>query len=186
MPLNFANSLTLCRIILTPAFIISVLYHEYKTALVIFILAGLTDGLDGIIARRMEQKTRLGAMLDPLADKILVISSYVVLSQPDEMLLYRIPLWVTTVIVMREIIILAGVVLTHMVAGRIEINPSLAGKISTVLHVATIFMVLLSNALVADMASILLVLYVGTTTITVASGLQYIYFGMKQSGETTP
>jgi cardiolipin synthase len=185
MPLNLANMLTLCRIVLTPAFIISVLYAEYRTALVIFILAGLTDALDGLIARSMQQKTRFGAMLDPLADKILVISSFFVLAQPDEMLVCRIPLWVTTVIIMREIVVLAGVVLIHMVVGRVEIKPSMAGKISIVLQVATIFMVLLCNALDLNLNLILLVFYIATCTCAVASGLHYIYFGMKQWGQTT-
>jgi cardiolipin synthase len=185
MPLNLANSLTLCRIILTPAFIISVLYNEYKTALVIFIMAGATDALDGLIARSMKQKTRFGAMLDPLADKILVISSFIVLSQPDDLLFYKIPLWVTTVIVMREIVILAGVVLIHMVVGRVEIQPTLAGKINTVLLVATIFMVLLCNAMNLNLTLILLILYIATCACTIASGLHYIYFGMRQWGQTS-
>ena len=185
MPLNLANSLTFCRIILTPTFVISVIYNRYKIALVIFILAGLTDCFDGVIARSMKQKTRLGSILDPLADKLLVVSSFLILSQPDSLLLYRIPSWLTIVIIMREVILLTGGVVIHMITGRLILNPSRAGKLAMLFHALTIFTVLLCNALAYDLQTLLYVLYIITCFITVISGLHYIYFGMQQMGEVS-
>lgn len=183
--MNLANSLTTCRIILTPAFVISVIYNRYKIALVIFILAGLTDCLDGLIARSMKQKTRFGSILDPLADKLLVVSSFLILSQPDSLLLYHIPSWLTIVIIMREIILVTGCAVIHMITGRLVINPSLAGKLTMLFHALTIFTVLLCNALRYDLQSLLTVLYIITCGITVISGLHYIYLGMQKMGEVS-
>jgi hypothetical protein len=104
--LTAANQLTLLRMLLIPAFVILVLYGHLGWALAVFVTAGITDGLDGVIARRSNQRTSLGAWLDPMADKLLLVTTFVVLALPNLDLANRLPVWLTVCIISRDVVII--------------------------------------------------------------------------------
>ena len=108
--LTAANQVTLVRMLLVPAFVILVVYGHLGSALLVFMLAGLTDLLDGLIARWSGQQSTLGAWLDPMADKLLAVSTFVVLTIPGLGLANRLPIWLTVMIIMRDVVIVATVV----------------------------------------------------------------------------
>ena len=147
-----ANKVTIFRILFIPLFIVEVLYyyrtqHEWHryAALACFFLASVLDGVDGYIARRFNQRSELGAILDPLADKLLLVSGIVLLSLriPPELGLVPIPLWVTATIISRDVLMLIGLVLIHMICGRAVVRPRMPGKIATVLQMITVLWTLL-------------------------------------------
>ena len=107
--LTAANQLTLLRMLLIPAFVIFVLYGYLGWALVVFVTAGVTDGLDGIIARRSGQRTTLGAWLDPMADKLLLVTMFIVLTLPGIGSANQLPLWFTILVISRDVAIVATV-----------------------------------------------------------------------------
>ena len=136
--LTTANQLTLLRIVFVPVFVTLLVYDQMGWALMTFVAAGLTDVLDGIIARRFGQKTRVGAYLDPIADKLLMTSSVVILSLPQMEFTNSIPRWLMIIMISRDVFIgLFALVLVLMSGFRI-FPPSLYGKTSTVLQVLTI------------------------------------------------
>ncbi len=128
--LTVANQLTLLRIALVPALVALVLSHRFGWALAVFVLAGITDLLDGLIARLGHQRTALGAMLDPVADKLLLGSSYVALTWASN-LPCSIPAWLTLTILTRDVIIVIAVVLVNLFVGRRVFLPSFLGKLNT-------------------------------------------------------
>src|SRR3990167_6123831 len=134
--MNLANRLTIVRIVLIPFFIACLLYYNSEKdflrwwALGIFILAALTDMLDGYIARVKKQKTVIGSFLDPLADKFLITISLVCLSMQNIPQDYRIPIWVLIVVISRDIILVAGSALLMVTKHHIEIVPSILGKLT--------------------------------------------------------
>jgi cardiolipin synthase (CMP-forming) len=145
--LTLANQLTLFRIVLVPAFVILVLYGRIGWALVTFFTAGITDLLDGLIARRAGQKTTLGAWLDPMADKLLLVSAFVVLTVPDSGLRFRLPVWLTILVISRDLAIVLTVAVVNLAIGRRTFAPSLLGKTATGVYIATCMAVLVANYL---------------------------------------
>src|SRR5262252_8661617 len=133
--LTAANQITLLRVLLVPAFVILVVYGYLGWALIVFIAAGLTDMLDGLIARRAGQQSSLGAWLDPMADKLLLLSAFIVLSLPDRGLTSRIPAWLTILIISRDVAIVLTVTIVNLAIGRRTFPPSLLGKASTALYI---------------------------------------------------
>jgi cardiolipin synthase len=174
--LNLPNFLTLIRIILTPLLVILLINSKFLEALIVFTIAGTTDGLDGLIARYMRQKTRIGAILDPIADKLLLTSSYVTLA-----VIKLLPAWLAVTVISRDVIIVFGVLIIYVFQGGVEIRPSVLGKITTVAQLGTIFIVLADHNLVL-FSRILSFLYMATAMITVISGLHYMYFGTRFLG----
>ncbi|MFN8057844.1 MAG: CDP-alcohol phosphatidyltransferase family protein [Vicinamibacterales bacterium] len=168
-----ANQLTLLRMFLIPVFALAVVYGYTGSALVIFIVAGLTDALDGIIARRSGQKTTLGAWLDPLADKLLMATTFVVLTLPLEHLVNRIPLWLTVMVIGRDVGIVATVAVVNLAVGRRTFMPSVFGKAATAAYVCTGAMALLANW-TGRASSLVPVLVYTSGALTVISGLHYI------------
>jgi CDP-diacylglycerol--glycerol-3-phosphate 3-phosphatidyltransferase len=147
-----ANKVTIVRILFIPLFIVQVLYyyrtaHEWHryAALACFFLASILDAVDGYIARRFNQRSELGAILDPLADKLLLVSGIVLLSLhiPATVRLIPIPLWVTATIISRDVLILIGMVLIHMICGKTVVHPRIIGKVSTVLQMIMVLWTLL-------------------------------------------
>ncbi len=132
------NQLTFLRLGFLPFFIISIHYHRYDVALGILIIAGLTDGLDGLLARSLNQKTALGAYLDPIADKLLLSSSFVILA-----LNRKISWWLATLVLSRDIILLTAAAVILVVAGYRPFPPSIWGKFTTGLQIALVFAVVL-------------------------------------------
>jgi len=173
--LNLPNTLTLVRILTVPLFLEFLAYHRYLEALVVFAIGGLTDFLDGLTARWMQQQTALGAYLDPVADKLLVIASYVMLGSMG-----GIPPWLAVVVVARDILILVGYGVIYVsVAERLQVRPSLIGKWSTTFQLLTLALAL---ALLHDakmFPAAVLDLFVGLTALaTIASGCLYLYQGL--------
>jgi cardiolipin synthase len=173
--LNLPNCLTLVRILTIPFFLICLSYHRYGAALIIFVIGGVTDYLDGLLARWMNQQTALGAYLDPIADKLLVITSYVMLG-----LIGGIPEWFAVVVVSRDVLILLGYgIIYYLVDERLPVKPSRIGKWSTMLQLLTlgVALLLLHDETILD-RRLWNVLVGATATGTVASGLQYLYRGL--------
>jgi len=171
--LTTANQLTLVRILLIPAFAILVIYGQLGWALAIFLLAGATDALDGLIARRAGQKTDLGAWLDPMADKLLLVSAFVVLTVPDTSLRFRIPLWLTILVISRDLAIVLTVAVVNLAIGRKTFVPSLLGKTATAVYIVTCVIVLSANYAGAGEAFVSTAVVL-SGAITVLSALHYV------------
>ena len=176
--LNWPNVLTLARILITPLFIICLIKGSYAMALLIFTLAGVTDGLDGLLARLMDQRTTVGAFLDPIADKLLLVSAFVTLAVQE-----MIPAWLTVVVISRDVLIIVGIAILEVSRVDYQIQPSMVSKCTTVAQLATIFLLLLSTQTTV-LAHALLPVYWLTTALSVASGLHYVYLGLKIMPET--
>lgn len=169
--LNLPNFITLLRIGAIPVFLILLVDERYTEALIVFILAGITDSLDGLLARWLDARTTLGAFIDPLADKLLLVSSFVILA-----FLGDIPRWLAVLVIMRDVIILIGYSVLFFVTGHaIEVRPTLIGKASTFFQLLTVIMALVALHNVAwqipllrDTSEIL-----AGATVTV-SGFQYL------------
>lgn len=172
--LNLPNFLTLIRILSIPFFLVFLAYHRYFEALIIFIFGGITDFLDGLAARWMKQQTPLGAFLDPVADKLLVLTSYVMLS-----FIEGIPMWLAVIVISRDALIVLGFGLIYlMLEEKPEIKPTRVGKWSTTFQLLTLGVAL---ALLHDRAivprALLDGLFAATSLATTVSGLQYLYRG---------
>jgi cardiolipin synthase (CMP-forming) len=171
--LNTANQLTILRMVLAPLLVVLVLGGELVWAIVVFAAAGITDALDGLIARWGHQKTTFGAMMDPVADKVLLISSFVVLTWGPN-LFARIPAWLTVTTLSRDLIIVVSVVVVNLTVGRRIFLPSLLGKVCTATQLLTVGVVLLANGLRADWP-VLAYLYWATLLLTAASAIHYVF-----------
>ena len=173
--LNLANCLTLFRILTIPIFLEFLAYHFYWEALLVFAVGGLTDFLDGFVARRMHQQTALGAYLDPVADKLLVITSFIMLGS-----IGGIPVWLTVIVVVRDVLIVLGYGIIYLlVEERLQVRPSLIGKWSTTLQLLTLATALLNlhdPRLLSE--SVLDVFVAASALATVVSGCQYLYRGL--------
>jgi cardiolipin synthase (CMP-forming) len=145
--LSAANQLTLLRMLLIPAFVILVIYGYSGWALVTFAVAGATDALDGLIARWSGNKTTLGAWLDPMADKLLFVSTFIVLTLPGLGLTNRIPVWLTILIISRDVVIVLTVAIVNLAIGPRTFRPSVLGKAATAIYILTCVVVMLFNYL---------------------------------------
>ncbi len=171
--LTIANQLTLLRMALSPALVLSLAWGRYGWALVTFLTAGLTDLLDGLFARHGGQKTALGAMLDPVADKILLGSTFVALTWNSAVAI-PIPVWLTVITLSRDAVIVVAVVVINLVGERRVFFPSALGKISTALQLVTAGVVIVLNWLELRVSALEL-LFLLTVLFTVASGIHYLY-----------
>jgi cardiolipin synthase len=172
--LTLANQLTLLRMLLIPAFVILVVYGHLGWALTVFVTAGITDALDGLIARRAGQKTSLGAWLDPAADKLLLVTTFVVLTWPNLGLTNRLPIWLTVLIISRDVVIVLTVAVVNLAVGPRTFRPSMFGKIATATYIVTAIVAMLFNSL--GYASIVVTAFVyASLTITIVSSLHYIW-----------
>ena len=146
--LTIANQLTILRIVLIPAFVLLVVYGRLGEALLVFIAAGATDALDGLIARRFPgQRTSLGAWLDPMADKLLLVTTFIILTLPDLDLTNRLPLWLTVVVISRDIVIIGVVAIVNLAIGPRTFRPSLLGKATTAAFIVTSVVIMYFNYL---------------------------------------
>ena len=175
--MNLPNLITVFRILLIPLFVILLLYGYSVGALVVFALAAVTDSLDGLIARLSNQQTKLGTYLDPMADKLLLISGFVTLT-----FLHVIPAWSMIVLVSRDIILILGTVILHMVQARFEMLPSWLGKCTTAIQLVYVLLILVFLVLQKDNAT-LFPLLLGTISLTVISGLHYIFRAIRYQNE---
>jgi cardiolipin synthase len=172
LPMGLANWLTLLRIVLIPVFVSLLVYRRPGAALGVFALAAITDLLDGWVARRRRSQSRLGAFLDPMADKLLLTASFVTLTY-----LRVLPFWVAAVVISRDVILVIGALLVSMVGVRIHPRPTWAGKAATLFQVLTVVTGLLAHHwAVPPGPRVLMWIAAGFTVI---SGLQYVVQGMR-------
>src|SRR5437016_4436993 len=177
--LTTANQLTILRIVFVPVFISLLAYGEIGWALGTLVAAGITDVLDGLIARRFGQKTSIGAVLDPIADKLLMTSSILILSLPQMEFHTTIPRWLMIIIICRDVfILLVSVIVVLMVGWRI-FTPSPYGKASTVMQVLTVLAVLYVNWRHITVPELHILFYM-TGLMTAFSGVHYLGRAMRQ------
>lgn len=171
--MTIANLLTCARIAATPVFLALVLTGHYLVALVLFFLAGVSDIIDGAIARLCNQKSRLGSFLDPIADKLLLSSSFIVLAIAG-----LIPLWIVALVLGRDLVVLAGVLFLFFTSKEFQLEPSLWGKVATAAQGSLIFLVL-AAACGWEVTVLTTIAWTGTILATIVSGLLYIALGVK-------
>ena len=173
--MTLANQLTILRMCLVPVLVILLVYGYYGWALTVFIIAGITDALDGLFARIRHERTELGTMLDPLADKLLVTSSLIVLALPSSMLTVRIPAWIAILSISRDVGILLAVLVFNLIIARRAFPPSLLGKATTTIHLVLIVWVIGCNYLRTDSPWTNYLLG-ATVVLVIASALHYLYW----------
>ena len=169
-----ANEVTLLRMLLIPAFVIFVIYGHFGIALVVFMLAGITDALDGLLARWSKQKSSVGAWLDPMADKLLLMSTFIVLSVPGLGLANRLPIWLTLCMISRDIVIVLTVIIVNLAIGRRTFLPSFFGKIATALYMLTAVAAMFFNYRRVHSPLVDVLVY-ASLGITIVSSLDYIW-----------
>jgi cardiolipin synthase len=170
--MGLANWLTVLRILLIPVFVSLLVYKQRGPALTVFLIAAFTDLLDGYVARQRGSQSRLGAFLDPMADKLLLVSSFVTLTW-----LRVLPFWIAAVVISRDLILMVGALAIHMAGGRITPRPTAAGKLATFFQVLTVLVGLLAPFY--SLPAIGRVPVWLAAAFTVISGLQYIVQGMR-------
>jgi cardiolipin synthase len=180
--MNIPNFLSLLRIILVPVFVIFLIQDSYIKALIVFTIAGLTDALDGTLARLLNEQTKLGAFLDPLADKLLLSTSFISLS-----IFGLIPGWLTVIVISRDFIILLGIVILSMMSITYEIHPIFISKITTALQIGTVFLTLFLKSFNYSIVShdLIIILAWLTASFTIISGLWYIFKGINFINRTS-
>lgn len=171
-PFTIPNGITLLRMAAIPFFALAVVSANHRLALVIFVLAGLSDAVDGLLARRLGMRSLLGAYLDPIADKALLVTAYVVLTWPNPGVV-TIPLWLTVLALSRDLLIVLVALILYLAADVRSFPPSAWGKITTFMHIVTVGLVLLANV-VRVPEPLLLASFYGAVSFTVLSGVDYI------------
>lgn len=172
-PLTLPNFITLLRIAIVPFFVIAVFAHDFRLAVWIFVILGGTDVLDGWIARTFDLRSRLGALLDPLADKMLLTAAYISLAVPHGQAVV-IPLWLAILTLFRDFVIMLMAFVFYMFEGIKSFPPTWAGKLTTVMHVATVSLVLLANVTTIPQGVLQVCFYVSFLMV-ILSGFSYIY-----------
>ncbi len=172
MTVNIPNILTVIRLLLTPLFVIFLLKHLYTSALIVFIIACISDSLDGVLARFLNQKTAFGAYLDPIADKVLLITAFVSLA-----IFKMIPGWLSVVVISRDVLITIGISIFTISNIKYQVKPSVVSKCSTVIQSLTITAALI-NLVLPVSSLILVVLYWIAAIFTIISGTHYLYIGL--------
>jgi len=188
--LTLATRVTLVRILGIPVFILLMTYYNlslqsrqpvdsYRIAsLILFAVIALTDALDGYLARSRGEITPLGKILDPLADKLLLLSAVIVMTRPALAAMHaQLPIWFTLIIISRDALILLGVLVVHHIVGRFEIRPRLCGKIATFLQMVTVVWLL---AAVRSPHLVFIWIAGMAAFFTTISGLQYLFDGLRQ------
>jgi cardiolipin synthase len=170
--LTLANQLTILRIVLVPALVLLVVYGRLGAALLVFVVAGITDALDGLTARMAGQRTSLGAWLDPMADKLLLVTTFVVLTLPGIPLTNHLPTWLTILVISRDVVIVAFVAVVNLAIGPRTFRPSLLGKAATAAFILTSVVVMYFNY--RRETSLLIDVGIWTSLVlTVASSIDY-------------
>ena len=172
--LTLANQLTILRIVLIPAFVLLVVYGRLGAALLVFITAGATDALDGLIARRAGQRTSLGAWLDPMADKLLLVTTIIVLTLPGIPLVNHLPLWLTVVVISRDIVIVGVVAIVNLAVGPRTFRPSMLGKMTTAAFILTSVAVMYFNYL-GETSPVIDVAIWTSLALTLVSSAHYFF-----------
>ncbi len=182
-----ANKITILRILLIPFFVVEIIYYArtgnpacWLAGMLSFAIAAILDGVDGYVARRYHQWSELGTILDPIADKLLLVSAIIVLSFNHTPRLATIPLWLTGTIIGRDLLICLGVIVVRFVVGKVTVRPRLTGKIATVLQMTLVLWILLNWS--EGHGLWLQTISLGAGLFTGASGLLYVWDFVKQLG----
>ncbi|HHG74108.1 MAG TPA: CDP-diacylglycerol--glycerol-3-phosphate 3-phosphatidyltransferase [Persephonella sp.] len=175
--MGLANQLTILRIFLIPIFVILIGYNKPLYALIVFIVAGLTDALDGFIARKFNQITTLGKILDPIADKALLVSGFIFIYSSD--LPVKFPYWYVVIVISRDIYILLGSALIYFMKGYIDVRPSVFGKATTFFQILSVVAVLVANITYIPQDFVDWIIYTASF-FTVLSTITYTYDGFQQ------
>jgi cardiolipin synthase len=172
------NAITILRILLVPPFVIFLLRGQFGGALAVFAVAGISDLIDGYVARRFRQQSKIGAFIDPLADKLLAGTAFVLLAMKS-----IIPDWLAVIVISREVVIVGGLYLLSLLGAQITIAPSRTGKLNTALQLGTVCLCLLANVEALDLPAafgrFLNGLFLITSATTVVSGFQYLRRGLR-------
>ena len=171
------NLITTIRIILAPVFIIYLINEQFLSALIVFILCVVSDGLDGMLARLFDQKSRLGTYLDPLADKILLVAAFITLS-----VIGYLPSWLTVLVISRDVMIMLGIFFLFFNRLEFKIKPSIVSKVTTCLQFIAVLSVLARDYLVFPSMFYISVYYL-TALFTIISGLHYMHYWFKMMGD---
>lgn len=186
--ITLPNLLTVFRMVLVPIFVTLLFYQRFVLALATFIVAGITDGLDGLLARRFDQRSQLGTILDPIADKLMLVTAFVVLSmrsvfpQPVPSHL-PIPFWVTVAVISRDVFIVVGAAAINIMTGFRGFRPSWLGKVNTTVQIVAVCIIMLAASMPYGTGYYLPTLYVLVFTSTILSGAHYIFFASKLLNE---
>ena len=167
--MNLPNAITLLRVFLLPLFISLLVYGHRVWPVVLFSITALSDALDGFIARTWQQKTALGSILDPIADKLFLTASFLTLAYVE-----AIPVWLMVIVVSRDGMLIIGALVIHILTGKLSVSPTILGKITTLIQFVTILLILSLYALEKNLVLIFF-MYDLTALFTILSGLHYIY-----------
>jgi cardiolipin synthase len=176
--LNIPNILSLLRILLIPVFLVLMIQGKVMEASAVFFFAGFTDVLDGFAARLLHQRTKIGALLDPAGDKLLMTSAFIVLTIPSLNSPHIIPLWLTIVVISRDLFIVSSAFALYKLRGQKTFLPSIWGKSSTVCQFMVLILVLFFNSFQISFPYLRL-LYFLTLALTLLSGVHYSYIGFR-------
>src|SRR5882724_8468459 len=186
--LTVPNLLTVFRMVLIPVFVTLLFDRHFSLALAVFVLAGLTDGLDGLLARRFKQQSQLGTVLDPIADKLMLVTAFIVLSMQSIFPLplpshLPVPFWVTVAVISRDVFIIVGAAAINMVTGFRGFRPSWLGKLNTTVQIGGITAIMFAASVPYYTGYYLPTVYVAVFTLAVLSGLHYIFFASRLMNE---
>jgi cardiolipin synthase len=175
------NLLTVFRMVLIPVFVSLLFYQRFVLALIVFIGAGITDGLDGLLARRFNQKSQLGTILDPIADKLMLVTSFIVLSMkavfPQPLPPHLpVPFWVTVAVISRDVFILVGAAAINIVTGFRGFRPSWLGKVNTTVQIVAIALIMVAASIPYGTGYYLPTVYTTVFALAVLSGGHYVFF----------
>lgn len=170
MASHIPNLLTVLRIVATPVIVILLKYELFPQALLVFVLAGVSDGLDGYIAKRFNYQSRLGAILDPVADKLLLVTCFIVLT-----VMTYLPFWLLVVVAFREIVIVGGYLLLATLEDEVKMSPTLVSKLNTVLQICLVAAVLIQLGFGLTLGYAVPSLVVMVAVTSVLSGIHYVW-----------
>jgi cardiolipin synthase (CMP-forming) len=186
--ITLPNILTVIRMVLIPVFVSFLFYQRFGWALTIFLVAGVTDGLDGLLARRFDQRSHLGTILDPIADKLLLVTSFVVLSLPSYIPQnptprhLPIPFWVTAAVISRDVFIIVGAATINVVTGFRGFRPSWLGKANTTVQILAVVLILIAASF-PPLRGYLPTVYTTVFSFAVISGIHYVFWASRLLNE---
>jgi cardiolipin synthase len=182
------NMLTIFRMVLIPIFVTLLFYQRFILALDVFVVAGVTDGLDGLLARRFDQRSQLGTVLDPIADKLMLVTAFIVLSmrsvfpQPVPSHL-PVPFWVTVAVISRDVFIVVGAAAINIMTGFRGFRPSWLGKLNTSVQIIGIAAIMFAASFPYGTGYYLPTMYTTVFTLAILSGAHYVFFASKLLNE---
>lgn len=182
------NLLTIFRMVLIPVFVSLLFYQRFLFALAVFVLAGITDGLDGLLARRFDQRSQLGTVLDPIADKLMLVTAFVVLSMrsvfPQPLPSHLpVPFWVTVSVISRDVFIVVGAAAINIMTGFRGFRPSWLGKLNTTVQIIAIAIIIFAASFPHGTGYYLPTVYAIVFALAILSGAHYVFFASKLLNE---